>query len=279
MCSGTFVPSPAAATLTRAPHANLPSTPVLVRFSDFAGIPVVPDNDPNVAGPRGFALRFILGDHVHTDIIGHSHDGFPTRTGEEFLEFLTALAASGPDVPSPKPIEQFLGAHPRALHFATTPNPIPTSFAREAFFAVSAFKFTNAAGLSRFGRIRIVPVAGTEYLDAAQAAPMSPNFLFDELAARLAREPIQYRIVIQLAAEGDVVNDATLNWPDSRPLVDFGTVTFTKLEDSADPENRKIIFDPIPRVDGLDPSADPLFNVRAAIYLLSGRRRRAASPH
>ena len=43
-----------------------------------------------------------------------------------------------------------------------------------------------------------------------------------------------------------------------------------------EPENRKMIFDPIPRVDGIEPSDDPLFDVRAALYLLGGRRRRAA---
>jgi catalase len=37
-----------------------------------------------------------------------------------------------------------------------------------------------------------------------------------------------------------------------------------------------MIFDPIPRVDGIDPSDDPLLELRAAIYLLSGRRRRQA---
>lgn len=41
-------------------------------------------------------------------------------------------------------------------------------------------------------------------------------------------------------------------------------------------EQRHIIFDPIPRVDGIEPSADPLFQPRADLYLLSGRRRRAA---
>ena len=38
---------------------------------------------------------------------------------------------------------------------------------------------------------------------------------------------------------------------------------------------RKMIFDPVPRVDGIDPSGDPLTDVRSEIYLLSGRRRRA----
>jgi len=41
-------------------------------------------------------------------------------------------------------------------------------------------------------------------------------------------------------------------------------------------EQQHIIFDPIPRVDGIEASADPLFESRANIYLMSGRRRRAA---
>jgi catalase len=41
-------------------------------------------------------------------------------------------------------------------------------------------------------------------------------------------------------------------------------------------EQKNIIFDPIPRIDGIEPSDDPLLELRAAIYLLSGRRRRAA---
>src|SRR5208337_2981204 len=46
--SGDFTPSAQVASLTRAPHAQGQTTPVTVRFSDFAGIPTVPDNDPNV---------------------------------------------------------------------------------------------------------------------------------------------------------------------------------------------------------------------------------------
>ena len=77
---GTFAPSAEAAPLTRAPLLHRNSTPVTVRFSDFAGIPTVADNDPQGASPRGFAVRFHLAQHVHTDIIGHSVDNFPART-------------------------------------------------------------------------------------------------------------------------------------------------------------------------------------------------------
>jgi catalase len=42
-------------------------------------------------------------------------------------------------------------------------------------------------------------------------------------------------------------------------------------------QQKHIIFDPIPRVDGIAASADPLLELRAAVYLISGRRRRAAN--
>ena len=54
---GTFTPSPEAASLTRAPHLHRNSTPVTVRFSDFAGIPTVADKDPQGVRARA-ALRF-----------------------------------------------------------------------------------------------------------------------------------------------------------------------------------------------------------------------------
>src|SRR5215469_14251704 len=74
MCTGTFVPSPEAWKLTHE-HATKPSTPVTVRYSDSTGIPNIPDNDPRSA-PKGIAIRFHLDEHVHTDIIAHSFDGF-----------------------------------------------------------------------------------------------------------------------------------------------------------------------------------------------------------
>ena len=82
---------------------------------------------------------------------------------------------------------------------------------------------------------------------------------------------------MQLAAEGDDVTNASVTWPDNREEVRFGTVTLTSRVEDKEPERRKIIFDPVPRVDGIDPSGDPLTEVRSDLYLLSGRRRRVAS--
>jgi catalase len=59
-------------------------------------------------------------------------------------------------------------------------------------------------------------------------------------------------------------------------LKPFGKITLTEVIAEQEAEQRKIIFDPIPRLEGIEPSDDPLLELRAAVYLLSGKRRRAA---
>ena len=267
MLSGTFVPSPDAVSLTRAPHVTGKSTPVTVRFSNGTGLPLIPDNVAE-SNPRGLAVRFQLADRVHTDIVSHSTDGFPTKTGQEFLDFLRAVATGNPSA--------FLATHPSALAFVQAPKPSPASFATEGYFGVTAFRFINRQGLVRHGRYRISPKAGVDHLEDAAAKSKGENYLFDELERRIAAGPIGFNIDVQIADDKDIVDDATIRWPADRPVVQFGAVELTEKapEDEA---HRRIIFDPIPRVDGIEPSGDPLLELRAAIYLLSGRRRRHAN--
>ncbi len=275
MLTGRFQPSPGAASLTRAPHMNRASTPVSVRFSDSTGIPVIPDNDPN-ANPRGLGIRFHLAERVHTDIITHSANGFPVRTGQEFLEFLRAVAVSDPAKLAGSPLEAFLGSHPKTLAFVQLPKPAPASFATEAFFGVTAVRFTNQDGKSQYGRYRMVPEAGVAHLSDAEVKSKSANYLVDELKERIGKGPVTFRVVVQLANPGDPVNQATEQWPEDRTLLDLGQIALSAAAANDAHEQQWTIFDPIPRVDGIDASDDPLLELRAAVYLMSGRRRRSA---
>jgi catalase len=157
-----------------------------------------------------------------------------------------------------------------------TPKPLPSSFARETYFALTAVRFINKDGAGRYGRFRLLPEAGNDHLEAAAGTAKGPDYLFDEIEQRIANEPVKFRVVAQLAEDGDTVDDVTVQWPDSRKLLELGKLSFTEpLLDEAH-EQKQIIFDPIPRVDGIDASDDPLLELRAAVYLLSGRRRRSA---
>jgi catalase len=273
LLSGEFVPSPAANDLTLAPHIQRKSTPVTLRFSNSTGVPSIPDNDPN-AGPRGIAVRFHLAEHSHTDIIAHSVNRFPARTAEEFLEFLRAAYASASATSHPTPVESFLATHPAALAFVQAPKPMPVSFARESFYAVNAYRFRNQSGDTRYGRYRIRPAEGSRYLSAEAAAAKPPDFLFDEIRERVASGPVRLDVAVQVAADGDVVDDSTIQWPEDRPQITFGTIQLSAVTPDNEGEQRHIIFDPIPRVDGIESSGDPLLAPRADLYLMSGRRRR-----
>src|SRR5262249_7924650 len=115
--TGTFTPTAAAKTVSRAEHFKGP-VPVTVRFSAASGVPNIPDNNPNAA-PRGMAVRFMLSKGAITDVMTVSHNGFIVGTGEEFRDLFKAITSTKPDSPHPNPVEQFFGSHPRALKFAT----------------------------------------------------------------------------------------------------------------------------------------------------------------
>jgi catalase len=122
-----------------------------------------------------------------------------------------------------------------------------------------------------------VPAAGVEHLSDADVQAKGPDYVFDEIASRIAAGPVRFEIQVQLAADGDVVDDATIHWPADRPLLPFGTVSLTSAVADDAAQQRQLIWDPIPRVDGIEPSNDPLLELRAAVYLISGRRRREAA--
>jgi catalase len=275
LLTGTFVPTQEASSLTTAPHFNASSTPITVRFSSSTGLPQIADTDPN-ANPHGIAIRFHLPDQdgrrKHTDLIAHSTRYFPTRTGEEFLEFLKA--AGGPNAGQAVP--EFLSRHPETVRFLHDPKPSPASFATEKFFGVNAFKFVKCEKVTTL-RYRIVPVAGSEHLDTEALKSKSDTYLFDELPKRLETGPIEFNLLAQIATEEDVTDNATDIWPEERKIVELGRIKIqqTLSDEESLKEQKQIIFDPIPRVDGVEPSDDPLLEVRASVYLTSGKQRRA----
>jgi len=141
---------------------------------------------------------------------------------------------------------------------------------------VNAHRFITGDGVRRYGRYRVRPAGANEYLDGAVAATHARDFLFDEIRETLAKGPVKIRVAVQIAAKDDIVDDATAHWPNDRREVPFGTIEMLSALPDNEAAQRHIIFDPIPRVEGIEPSGDPLLDLRADVYLISGRRRRAA---
>lgn len=173
---------------------------------------------------------------------------------------------------------EFLGRHPETVRFLQEPKPSPASFGTETYFGVNAFKFLSAEGRETYVRYRVVPDAGLQTLGADELASKSANYLFEELPTRLAAGPVTFKLQAQVAEAGDVTDDAQEIWPEERRVVELGEIKVEKTmsDEESLKKQKDIIFDPIPRVEGVDVSADPLLDVRASVYLISGRQRRAA---
>ncbi|MBS0171566.1 MAG: catalase family peroxidase [Nitrospira sp.] len=271
---GTFAPTTSAASVSKAAHLQKKKTPipVTVRFSAGSGQPTVPDTNQM---PRGMAVKFSLPDGSKTDLVVLSVNGFPVATAEEFRDFLLAVAASGPDAPKPTAIEQFLNAHPAAKHFVETPKPPPVSYATLPYFGINAFKFTNAKGNVTIGRYQLRPVAGEHVLTPEQLATMGPDYLSTEIRERVRRGPAKFKLFLQMAEQGDKIDDPSIAWPDSRKQIELGTITITKAVADSHTAEKKLLFMPGALVPGIE-AADPMIAARSASYIVSLSRRAQA---
>jgi catalase len=271
LMNGAFMPTVEARSLCAATLFQGAIEHILVRFSDFGGIPDIPDTDPN-ANPRGFAVKFCLPDGSFTDAIGHSFNGFPTATSDEFAVLIGAIAASGPDAAKPTALDKFLASHPRAAEFLTKQKPAPVSWATLTYFGVNSFRFIDAAGKGTFVRYRFVPQAGEQLLDAKGIAARGPNYLAEEIAARVGQGPIMFDWLAQLAQPSDIIDDPSIAWPEDRKLVKLGSISIVRVTFDQELNDRSTVFAPGNLPKGIEP-ADPMVAVRDATYAISYRER------
>lgn len=271
LLEGDFTPDPQAATLTKAAHLQVQPSRVLVRFSDFTGLPTIPDNTAS-ASPRGLAIKFIAPDGTNTDVVCHTFNGFPVSTNDDFRLLLLSIAASSnPNVAKPTALDHFLDTHPRAKTFLTT-QPLPASWATAAYFGVNSFKFTNRAGGEHFVRYQFIPTAGEHYLTPDELAKQSPDFLSADIRTRVGKGSFGFRFYAQVAEAGDDVQDPAVAWPDTRRRVLLGTVHVDRLAANTPEQDRATWFNPGNLPAGIE-MADEMVRLRAAAYPLSVKER------
>jgi catalase len=267
---GTFKASPEAASLSKAAIFTGETIPVTIRFSDSGGIPNIPDGSP-FALPHGFAMKFHLKDGSETNIVIVSLKFFPVATGEDFRDFLLAVAASPPNAPKPSPLDLFFKSHPRAP-LALGSVQQPDSFADEQYNGIDAFVFVDKDGKKQAFRYIAAPEK-LVHISTDEAAKKPPNYLFDEIATRVAKAPVTFHLEAQLAAPGDVTKDPTIPWAATNKVVDLGVLTINKIDANSLAEQKKLLFLPGALTSGIEESDDPLVDVRDGAYAVSYGRR------
>jgi catalase len=268
---GTFTPAPEAKSIVATPIFSGGTLPVIARFSLFAGVPTLPDNDDG-ASPAGFAVKIKAPDGDDFDIELNQHKDFIVSTFDEFAVFLRAVGTTKPDSPHPNAVEQFLAGHPHAVEFLST-RTYPVSYAEARYWGINSVRFTNAKGARAFVRYIAIPRAGEHYLSADERKGHSAGYLQDEIVARAGKGPIVFDWVAQIAGKGDKIEDPAVAWPDSRKQVKLGTFSLTKLPDNAAEADKTLLFLPGQPHQGVAP-ADPMLVLRNNAYPISlGQRQ------
>ena len=269
MVEGSFTPAPGAANLTKEPIFTGGPLPVVARFSNFAGVPDLADNADG-ASPAGFAVKIKEKAGTDFDIVTNQHPDFIAATSDEFLIFLRAAGAAGKG--DKAPMAAFLSSHPHAQQFLGSLT-YPVSYAQATYFGINAVKFTNSKGDSALIRYRFTPHAEAKYLTPEERKARGATYLQDELATRLAREPVAFDWFAQIAGPGDKIEDPSIAWPESRKMVKLGTVTLNKLVADQEAAQRTNLFLPGQPHLGVEP-ADPMLVLRNTAYPISlGQRQ------
>jgi catalase len=266
---GTFKASPDAADLSKGAIFDGSTIPVTIRFSDAGGVPNVPDGTKGL--PHGMAIKYHLKDGSDTDMVLVSFKFFPVSNGADFRDFLLAAADSPPTAPKPTKLDTFLNEHPSALP-ALGSTSTPDSFADEQYNGIDAFIFVDKSGKRQPIRYIMAPEK-LVHIDPAQAAKEAPDFLVDEITARLGKGPVTFHLKAQLAAPGDPTNDATKPWPDDRKVVELGVLTIDKIVPDSLDAQKKLLFLPGALTPGIEESDDPLIDLRDGAYVVSYGRR------
>ncbi|UXA08898.1 catalase family peroxidase [Mycobacterium sp. SMC-2] len=276
---GTFTAAPDAVMLSRAKHLDGSTVPALIRFSNGAGDPRQRDNLPGI---RGMAVKFTLPDGSTTDVSTQTARLFLSSTPDGFVDLLKAMR---PGLTTPLRMAKHFLTHPRllgALPVLRDANRIPASYATIEYHGLHAFRWVADDGSARFVRYHLVPAATENYLSALAAHGKCPDFLTDELNARLGAAPVRFHYRVQIAGPTDSTVDPSAPWR-SNQIATVGTLEITGPESEREHGGDIVVFDPMRVTDGIEPSDDPVLHFRtfaysASVKLRAGVERGAEAP-
>ncbi len=271
--SGFFVGTPDGRALTSSAIFSGEEIPVIARFSVGGGNPKASDKGKTV---RGLALKFNGPRGESWETANISAPVFFANSPENFVKFLEARRpdpATGR--PDPVKVKAFNDSHPDAKPQIDwlAKAPVPASYPTVNYWGANAFEFTTPANKKVFGKWMFEAASGQKGLSDDELKQLGDDFLADELRKRAADKSIAFNFNVQIAEQGDVVNDATVPLPANRKVVTAGRLVIDKVEAGPGGACDKITYNPLVLPKGIGPSADPTLIARPASYGISLSRR------
>jgi catalase len=113
-------------------------------------------------------------------------------------------------------------------------------------------------------------------LSKDESTKAATNYLEDEIRQRVARGAIRFKVVLQLAAPGDKIDDPSVVWASTNKITTLGTLTVASVVPDSEATERALMFLPALLPAGI--AADPMIQFRNKTYPVSYERRHQPQP-
>ena len=231
--------------------------PVLARLSSSGADPQIDQRSP-AAEPRGLALR--IGARAAMVLVGHSLEGYPARTPDEFLAFLRAMAA-------PHPLLQALPEAAQRFEYLRQAAR-SASFSALDYHFLHPYRLTASDGHTRIGRLVLRTLKPHPQL----GLPPTADYLDRRLRAELARERVGFALVFTQAPANLDPADISVAWDPALPSVALGHLWLERVA-RQQAAQRKRVFDPGLLPTGIAFAGDPMLRPRLEAYRLAAAQR------
>jgi len=262
---GTFAPTAEARALSKASVFCGANLRVLVRFSDFTGLPDAAKPDGASNRCMEMAFRLLLASGKNLDIVAHRFDGFPAATSDEFGKPPGVTSASIDRVTTPSAPDQMPAENRASTRFRIARRTLSASVATLEYHGVNAFRFIDVQAREVAVRYRLIPCAAEHVLGEVRRPPKRADDMSKEIAERLSRGPIRFDWYAQVAGRGDDICSPTAPWPLTRPLIRLGRIDIRDCVSDPMATDVKSLFLPWNLPEGIE-AGDPRTAQRCAAH-------------
>lgn len=267
---GHFTATSEVAALTTAEHLQGDRIETVVRLSNGNSSPWAGDRKAVL----GMGVRFELAWGAIATWAALTIARFPAGTPDAFNEMTFAQRRNKKGQLNPLLVLKHVVTHPNCVPgvLAILKAPTMQSFAKARFNGLHAYYLVDGDGRRHAFRYRWIPAEDFAGLSDEQARRFPPQYLLSEIRQRVAQAPVRWKLVFQMAAPDDPLDDVTKQWPEDRPLVTAGELVLDRVHE--DPAFVELLnFDPLGVPPGIEPSDDPILRFRSEAYKESLRRR------
>lgn len=264
---GEFKPAKNITQKLQIPLLKESSIPAQIRYSLGGGNPQASDKSK----PRGIAIK-MEGKSESWELVMLNTEINFAKNPKEFYEFFAMKVPKNGKVDN-KNIQKRTKEVPSYANFEAYLSKIGItgSVANTLYHSIHTFYFKDSKnGKMLPARFKFVPTNGVAYLTQEELSKLGDDFLASDFKAKVAKKPIEYKLVLVFANTNDKLDDTTALWSGEHKELEIGTLKVSKYNGT---DCNGDVFMPGTLPSGIGEPKDPLFGLRDSTYAITFGRR------